>query len=325
MDRLRELEVFVAVADSGGFAKAGRQLRLSPPAITRAIASLEDRLGAPVFNRTTRSVSITDVGRRFLESAQRVLAELDGAEKAAVSETTVPQGHLTITASVTLGRSALAPVACAFLGLNPRVSMSMLLLDRVANLVDEGIDVAVRVGSLPDSNLIARRVGAVRRVLVASPNYLKRRGVPRSPDELRVHSIVAFTGLMPDRQWRFMDGRRGRSVSFAPRLEVNDALAALAAAEAGEGIAPALSYMVKDRIEDGRLVTVLDPFSQPAAPVNLLYAHSRVVSPKVRAFVDFATPHLRATLDTLAVATDPPGAKAAGRPRGGGAKSPAHL
>ena len=299
MDRLHEIEVFIAVADAGSFAKAGARLRLSPPAVTRAISALEDRLGARVFNRTTRSLAITDVGQRFLESARRVLTELENAEKEAVGETGVPQGHLTVTASVTFGRSALAPVVCSFLAQHPRVSISVLLLDRIANLVEEGIDLAVRIGPLPDSSLIAKRVGSVRRVLVASPGYLARRGTPLGPADLRLHSMIAFTGLMPNRELRFLDGRAGNSVSFLPRLEINDAVAAIAAAEMGDGITVALSYMIADHVREGRLVTVLDSVMPPPVPVHLVYPQNRLVAPKLRVFVDFVTPRLKDTLERL--------------------------
>ncbi len=304
MDRLHELEVFVAVADAGSFTKAGTRLRLSPPAVTRAISALESRLGTRVFNRTTRSLTITDVGRRFLENARQVLADLDNAEKEAVGEAAAPQGHLTVTASVTFGRLALTPIVCAFLGAYPRVSVSMLLLDRVANLVEEGIDAAVRIGPLPDSNLIAKRIGDVRRVLVASPDYIARRGAPATPSDLRRHSVIAFTGLMPNREWRFLDGRSGKNVSFASRLEINDAVAAISAAEMGDGIAIALSYMVAEKIREGRLTTVLDDVAPSPAPVHLVYPQNRLIAPKLRAFVDFAAPRLRETLTTLALSTD---------------------
>jgi DNA-binding transcriptional LysR family regulator len=300
VDRLHEIEVFVAVADAGGFAKAGKRLRLSPPAVTRAISALEDRLGARVFNRTTRSIAITDVGRRFLESARRVLADLEAAEKEAVGERATPHGHLTVTASVTFGRTALAPVVCDFLGQHPRVSASVLLLDRVANLVEEGIDVAVRIGRLPDSNLVAKRIGAVRRVLVASPEYLARRAVPTSPAELRVHSVIAFTGLMPNREWRFQNGQKAGSLALQPRFEINDAVAAIRAAEMGYGIAIALSYMVGEKIRAGTLVPVLDAFALPAQPVHLVHPQARLVAPRIRAFIDFAAPRLKAVLDQLA-------------------------
>lgn len=300
MDRLHEIEVFVAVADAGSFAKAGGRLRLSPPAVTRAISALEDRLGARVFNRTTRSLTITDVGQRFLGSARRLLADLETAEKEAVGEAATPQGHLAITASVTFGRSALARVVCGFLDRHPRVTASVLLLDRVVNLVEEGIDVAVRIGQLPDSTLIAKRIGAVQRVLVASPGYLASRGLPAAPEDLRLHSIIAFTGLMPNREWRFLNGQKPGSVSLNPGLELNDAVAAMQAAEEGHGITIALSYMVSDKIRDGTLAPVLDAFALPPVPVHLVYPHARLVAPKVRAFVDFAAPRLKTTLDRLA-------------------------
>lgn len=303
MDRLHELEVLIAVADAGSFAKAGNRLRLSPPAVTRAIAALEERLGTRVFHRTTRSLTITDVGQRFLDSARRILADLDMAEKEAVGETAAPQGHLTITASVTFGRSALAPVVPGFLAQHPKVTASVLLLDRVANLVEEGIDVAVRIGSLPNSNLIARRIGTVRRVLVASPDYLVRRGTPAEPADLKHHGMIAFTGLIPNREWRFNLPQGSASVVLSPALEINDALTAIEAAEMGHGITVALSYMVHDQIRRGTLVAVLDDVAEPPRPVHLVYPESRLVAPKIRAFVDYAAPRLKAVLDYLAPAT----------------------
>jgi DNA-binding transcriptional LysR family regulator len=319
MDRLHEIEVFVAVADAGSFAKAGERLRMSPPAVTRAISALEDRLGARVFNRTTRSLSITDVGQRFLVGARRVLTDLETAEKEAVGEAATPYGHLTITASVTFGRSALAPVVCGFLSQYPRVTASVLLLDRVVSLVEEGIDVAVRIGHLPDSNLIARRIGEVHRLLVASPDYLVRRGAPASPADLRSHSVIAFTALMPNREWRFLNGGKPGSVSLHPTLEINDAVAAIQAAEEGHGITIALSYMVSSQIRAGTLAPVLETFALPPHPVHLVYPHARLIASNTRAFIDFAAPQLKAILDlaawksaqdaTLAGSSDPSGQK----------------
>lgn len=299
MDRLHEIEVFVAVADAGSFAKAGGRLRLSPPAVTRAISALEDRLGARVFNRTTRSLAITEVGQRFLEIARRILTDLDMAEKEAVGEAAVPHGHLTITASVNFGRSALAPQICSFLSQYPQVSVSVMLLDRIVNLVEEGIDVAVRIGSLPDSNLAAKRIGSVRRVLVASPEYLTRRGTPTAPADLKLHSVIAFTGLMPNREWRFSSGQGPNNVTLDPIIEINDAQAAIDAAEIGHGITVALSYMVHDKIKAGKLVAVLDMIAPPPQPVHLVYPQTRLIAPKIRAFIDFAAPRLKHTIDQL--------------------------
>lgn len=299
MDRLHELEVLVAVADAGSFAKAGARLRLSPPAVTRAVSALEKRIGTRVFNRTTRSLTITDAGQRFIERARRILADLEAAQREAAGEAATPRGRLAVTASVTFGRSVLAPVMCAFLDCHPQVTASLLLLDRVVNLVEEGIDVAVRIGQLPDSTLVATRIGAVRRLMVASPDYLARHGAPGSPQELRTHSVIAFTGLMPGRELRFGTGAGRTGVGLAPRLEVNDALAALEAAEAGHGITTALSYMVSERIRAGTLVTVLGRHAPPAQPIHLVYPRTRMVAPPLRAFLDFAAPQLRSALASL--------------------------
>lgn len=299
MDRVHELEVFVGVAEAGSFTRAAARLRISPPAATRAIASLEERLGARLLNRTTRSLSLTESGLRFLESAKRLLAELEAAERAAAGERAAPSGHLAVTAPVTFGRSVLAPVASAFLRAHPDVTASLTLVDRVVNLVEEGFDVAVRIGRLPDSTLVARRVGEVQHVLVASPGYLRERGAPASPAELEGHAVIAFTGLMPNREWRFVDGGAAGRVALRPRLELNDAIAAIAAAEAGDGITLALSYMVADRIADRRLVPVLQRCAPPPVPVQLVYPQARLVASKVRAFADFAAPRLRDLLGGL--------------------------
>ncbi len=299
MDRLHEMEVFVAVADAASFAKAGAKLKISPPSVTRAIASLEERLGARLFNRTTRSLSLTEAGLRFLESAKALLAEIDAAERAAGGEGAVPSGHLTVTASVTFGRTAMAQVMSAFLRLHPRVTASLLLIDRVVNLVEEGIDVAVRIGRLRDSSLVVRRVGEVQRILVASPAYLAKHGEPGSPAELKLHAIIAFSPLMPNREWRFVDGRTSARLALQPRLEINDAAAAISAAEAGDGVTIALSYMVAEKIAEGRLLPVLGQYAPPPVPVQLVHLQSRLVAPKVRAFIEFAVPRLKDVLRRL--------------------------
>jgi DNA-binding transcriptional LysR family regulator len=299
MDRLRAMEVFVAVADAGSFARAGERLRISPPAVTRAVSALEERLGARLFNRTTRSLNLTEAGQRFLESSRRLLAELEEAERDAVGEASVPHGHLTITASMTFGRMALSRIVEEFLSAHPRISASVMLVDRVVNLIEEGIDVAVRIGDLPDSSLVARRIGEVRRVMVASPGYLKKCGAPEHPSELKLHSVIAFTGLMANREWRFSEGGRAGQVSLHPRLEINDAAAAINAAKSGEGITSVLCYMVGEKIRSGELVPVLEPYWPAPAPVQIVYPHSRLLAAKVRAFVDFATPRLRERLQAF--------------------------
>jgi DNA-binding transcriptional LysR family regulator len=305
MDRFHEIEVFIAVNNAGSFAKAGQHLRMSPPAVTRAISALEDRLGARLFQRTTRRLAITDVGTRFLESARRILDDLDAAEREAIGATAAARGHLTVTASVTLGRSLLAPVARQFLAAYPEITLSVLLLDRVTNLIEEGIDAGIRIGPLPDSTMVARKLGAVRRILVASPDYIAQHGAPLVPADLTRHAMIAFTGLMPNREWRFLDGRSGKSVSFMPRLEINDAVAAIAAAEAGEGVTIALSYMVAEKIRQGSLVPVLGDVTPPAVPVHLVFPQSRLPTPKLRAFVDFTAPRMKLALDDLRLSSEP--------------------
>lgn len=290
------MEVFSAVADAGSLAGAAKRLRLSPAAVTRAIASLEDHLGVRLFNRTTRSLSLTEAGSRFLDSTRRLLGALEEAEETAAGATATPSGHLTLTASVALGRACVAPLVYDFLQAEPRVTVSLLLHDRVVNLVEEGIDVAVRIAHLPDSTLVARRVGEVRRLLVGSPAYLADRGTPAVPEDLKHHDVIAFTGLLPGREWRFVDEGRDASIGLAPRVEVNDAAAAIAGAECGRGITIALSYMVAGAIAEGRLVPVLGRFTPPAVPVHLVYPQTRSMAAKVRAFLDFAAPRLQAAL-----------------------------
>jgi DNA-binding transcriptional LysR family regulator len=294
LDRLRAMEVFVAVAEAGGLAAAGAGLRMSPPAVSRALAALEDRLGTRLLNRTTRRVSLTEAGTRYLESARRLLGEIEAAERAAAGETAVPTGHLTITSPVTFGRMHAVALVAAFLRAEPRVTASVLMVDRVVNLVDEGIDLALRIGALPDSSLVAHRVGETRRLLVASPDYLARRGVPMRPEDLKAHDVIAFSGLMPGREWRHAaeDGRPA-AVALSPRLTVNDAAAALEAARRGEGIAVALSYMVAPLLAEGRLCPVLERFAPAPVPVQIVYPHARLLAPKIRAFVAFAVPWLR--------------------------------
>lgn len=305
MDRFHQLEVFVAVADAGSFTKASSRLNMSPPAVTRAIAALEDRIGVRLLYRTTRSLSITEDGLRFLESARRLVSELNAAEREAGGHVAELQGHLSVTTSVTLGRSIFSDIVRDFLKQNSQMRVSVILLDRVVNLVEEGVDVAIRVGELADSSHVARKAGYVRRILVASPAYLKARGVPSIPADLKDHSIIAFTGLMPNREWKYRDGDGYGRVPLQPQFEINDAPAAIRSAVNGEGITIALSYMVKDQLSDGRLQVVLEDFGLPPVPVHLVYPHSRLLAPKIRQFIDFATPRLKqALLNTNDAETD---------------------
>ena len=301
MDRLLEMEVFVAVNEVGSFNKAAERMRISPPAVTRAVSSLEERLGTTLLARTTRRLHLTDAGARFLEHAQRLLAEIESAEKDASGETGVPQGHLTISASVTFARSVITPMVRGFLQTQPKITATVLSLDRVVNLVDEGIDVAVRIGELPASSLIARRVGAVRRIFVASPDYLARRGCPEHPQELKLHSMIGFSNIQASQEWHYKTKAGKGHVSLAPRLMVNDAMAAVEAAVAGEGITMMMSYVVVDLIKSKRLVPVLMDFVPEVVPVHLVFPQSRLVAPKLRAFLDFSAARLKEKLAQLAL------------------------
>lgn len=291
------MEVFVAVAEAGTFATAAARLGMSPPAATRAVAALEDSIGVRLLNRTTRRLSLTEAGALYLTSTRRLLDEIGAAERLAAGEEAVPSGHLTITCSVTFGRIYVVDLIAAFLELQPRVTASVRMLDRVVNLVEEGIDVAIRIGALPDSSLRSCRIGETRRVLVASPDYLERCGTPQRPDDLKAHAVIALTGLMPHRELRHVveDGRIA-NVALSPRLWLNDAAAALHAAEHGEGIAVALSYMVAAHVAQGRLTPVLEDFAPPPIPIQIVYPEARLLAPKIRAFMDFAAPWLRKRL-----------------------------
>jgi DNA-binding transcriptional LysR family regulator len=292
MDRIHQMEVFAAINDTGSFVQASNRLRMSPPAVTRAMNALEDRLGVQLMTRSTRQLTLTDAGARFLIATRQLLAEIETAEKLAVGEEGVAQGHLTVSASLAFSRMIAAPVIRSFLASHPRISVSLIAVDRVTNIVEEGIDVAIRIGELPDSSLMAKRLGVVRRLFVASPEYLERRGTPMDPSELKLHSIIGFTGIMPSHDWHYKHGKSRGHVQLHPRFEVNDATTALTAATAGEGITMALSYMIADEIRSGRLAPVLVDYLPPAEPIHLVYPQSKIVAPKVRAFVDFATDRL---------------------------------
>ncbi len=298
MSDLEHLRVFVAVADAGGFAPAARRLRMSPPAVTRAIAALERHLGARLLHRTTRSVRLTDVGERFLADSRRILMELEEAEAAARGAHVEPQGLLSITASSMFGRLHVAPVLLDFLARHPKVNARTLFVDRIVHLIDEGFDVAVRIARLPDSSLTAVPVGLVRPVIVASPDYLAEHGEPQTPEELAQHRAIGFSQVGAfDSTWTF---RRddGSSYTATPRIQwvANDGEVAIAAAASGHGLSRAISYQVAEAVEAGRLRRVLQAYEPPAIPVQLVYPAGRKAAAKVRAFVDFAAEQLRARL-----------------------------
>lgn len=292
MDRFDELSVFVAILDTGSLAAAGRQLRRSPPAVSRVLAALEARLGARLFERTTRRLAPTDTGRRFGEQARRVLATYGAAMQSAADADAPPHGLLRLTAPAVFGRRHVMPVVTRFLGAWPAVQVEILLSDRNLDLIEEGLDVAVRIGRLADSGLITRRVGEVRRVLVTSPDYLAAHGTPGAPDDLAAHVAIFTSGRPGLVDWRFRIGGRERTRRLAPRLTVNDVEAALVAARAGLGIASALSYQVAEDLAAGGLVRLLAAFEMPPLPVQLVVPSARHMPRRVRAFLDHATREL---------------------------------
>ena len=289
MDRLEAMTAFLAVADLRGFAPAARRLGLSPSAVTRLVAALEERLGARLLQRTTRSVTLTDAGARYLERARRILADVNEAEDAAQAERSVPSGRFVVAAPNVFGRLHVAPLMGAYLTKYPAVTGELTLADRVANLVEDGIDAAVRIGLLEDSSHVARAVGATRRVVVASPAYLKRRKTPRTPDDLSNHDVIQFTAISPTPEWRFASDDAPRRRAFSPRYVTNSADAAIAHAELGGGLTLVLAYQVSAAVQAGRLRVVLRDFEPPPLPIHIVYPSTRLLSAKVRAFIELVT------------------------------------
>lgn len=286
MDRLVAMEAFVRAADSRSFSQAARQMRLSRSVVSRHIASLEGALGARLLQRTTRTLTLTEAGRLYLERARRVLAEVEDAERSVGRLSDAPRGQLRVSAPMSFGFLHLAAAIPAFLARHPDVTVDMSLTDRFVDLVEEGFDVAVRIGRLRDSSLIARRLAPSRLVVCASPDYLARRGVPRTPDDLAAHDCLHNTNIPG--QWAFALPDGGvRMVDVAGRLSANNGDALQAAARAGAGLVYLPSFIVGEDLQAGRLQCVLDGFTMTGATVNAVYPHARHLSPKVRVFVDF--------------------------------------
>lgn len=293
MDRYHAMRVLVRIADTGGFAEAARQLHLSPPAVTRAIAGLEDLIGARLLSRTTRTVKLTEVGKRYVDDCRRILAAIEEAEASAAGSHGKPTGVLTVTASVLFGQIYIMPIVTDFLSEYPDVTGRLLFLDRVTNLVDEGIDVAIRIGQLPDSSYSAIKVGTVRRVICGAPEYFEREGAPREPADLLKHRIVAATSAWTSLEWRFGDQHK-TSVHVRPAIFCNSNEGSISAARSGWGLTRVLSYQIGPDLNDGRLQIVLEDHEEPPLPVHVVHPEGRNASAKVRAFVDFAVARLRA-------------------------------
>ena len=296
MDRIEQMQVLVAVAEEGGFSSAARRLSLSGPAVTRAVSSLEQSLGVQLFKRTTRRVRITEAGAQYVENVKRILSELTEAEEAVSGTDAVPRGHLVVTAPAMFGRLHVIPGIATFLKRFPEMTVDALFLDRIVDMLEEGVDVGVRIGKLPDSSLRARKVAEVRTVLVGAPEYLKANGTPSSPKDLAKHSLItARTGNFSP-TWRFSAENREISLRIKPRLSATSNDAVIEAAINGLGITRALSYQVAQAVSAGKLKVLLEEWEQAPIPVNLVHREDRSAPIKVRAFIDWLHDHLKATL-----------------------------
>jgi DNA-binding transcriptional LysR family regulator len=311
IDRLDTMRVFVTALNEGSLARASQRLGRSPAAVTRAIAALESHVGTILLHRTPRRLQLTEAGERYVAVCRHVLAQLDEADLSATGEGRAPHGVLTVTAPVMFGTRILRPIVGEFLSKYPRVQVRYLLLNRMTNLVDEGIDVGLRIAALQDSALIALRIGEVRRVLCASPAYLARRRAPEKISDLAGHDCIAIEPTSSEDIWSFppLPGRKmARTVRIRPRLMVNADEAAVSAAVDGEGIVRILSYKIQQEVVDGKLVILLPDDQPPPVPVHLIASEHRLALTKVRAFMDFAGERLRASFratETLALVNEP--------------------
>ncbi|MDR6869919.1 DNA-binding transcriptional LysR family regulator [Bosea sp. BE125] len=290
MDRLDELAIFVAIIDAGSLAGAARRLRRSRPAVTRALAGLEERVGARLIARTTRQLTPTEAGQELAVAARRMLADyeesLGGVAAAPV------RGLLRLTAPLAFGRRHVTPLVAEFLDLHPELQVELVLADRNLDLIEEDLHVALRIGALPNSRLVVRKVGEVRRVLVASPAYLQRRPAPKRLADIAGHDVIASVGAGSDLVWRFRGGGRSSRIAITPRLIINEVEAVLIAVRSGRGLARLLSYQAVDDLAAGTLVRLLPEFEPPPSPVQLVVPSGQRLAPKVRAFIDFAASRL---------------------------------
>jgi len=293
MDRLHAMETFVQIVDKGSLTAAADALDTSLPSVVRVLASLERHLQVRLLNRTTRRMHLTDEGARFLERCRAILSQVREAEAALGSRGGEPQGKLAITAPVVFGRRYITPIVNAFVRRYPKVNIDLLLVDRFTNLVEEGLDVAVRVGELPDSSLVAVPVGQARRVVCASPDYLRRQGKPRVPQDVAAHRCVRFTGVAPRDEWDFRMGRREVAIPITSVISCNQIDSALQACLDGLGLGMFFSYQVASHRKAGELKYVLEKFEAEPRPIQVIFAHSKLLSAKVRTFVDECVAQLR--------------------------------
>jgi DNA-binding transcriptional LysR family regulator len=286
MDKFAAMMTFVRIVEKGSLTAAANSLNTTLPSVVRILARLERQLGVSLLNRTTRRIHLTDEGARYLERCRVILSEVQDAEAELSTSQTEPQGRLTVTASVLFGRRYVAPIVSEFLRRHQNVNMEMLFVDRVVNMVEEGIDVAVRIGHLRDSSLVAIHVGQVRRVVCASPQYLRRHGIPRTPDDVRAHRCLRHMGLSPRNEWNFRVGRRATTIPISCAIVCNEIDSTLNACTTGLGLGMFLSYQTAPYRRSNKLRYVLEEFETEAVPVQITYPHTRRLSTTVRAFVD---------------------------------------
>ena len=300
MDRFDAIRTLLAAVDGGSLSAASRKLGMPLPTVSRQVSELEARLRTQLVIRTNRKLLLTDAGSAFVAAGRRVLEELEEAERAAAGEYRIPRGDLLVTAPIMFGKLHVTPVVLAFLAAYPEVNVRVALFDHVIDLVENHVDVAVRIGHLPDSGLVAARIGEIHWVICASPAYLSTRGTPVAPDDLAQHDCIGFEGLQMVRTWPFGRGTNARTVAIRPRFAANTADAIIEAAIAGIGIARLTSYQAVEAIRDGRLVSLLRGYSPEPLPVHLVHTGAPLVPLKMRAFLDFASPRLKASLADIA-------------------------
>ena len=300
MDRFDAIRTLLAAVDGGSLSAASRKLGVPLPTVSRQVSELEARLRTQLVIRTNRKLLLTDAGSAFVAAGRRVLEDLEEAERAAAGEYRIPRGDLLVTAPIMFGKLHVTPVVLAFLAAYPEVNVRVALFDHVIDLVENHVDVAVRVGHLPDSGLVAARIGEIHWVICASPAYLSTRGTPVAPDDLAQHDCIGFEGLQMVRTWPFGRGTNAKTVAIRPRFAANTADAIIEAAIAGIGIARLTSYQAVDAIHDGRLVSLLRGYSPEPLPVHLVHTGPPLVPLKMRAFLDFASPRLKASLADIA-------------------------
>ena len=297
MDRLEAMSILVAAIEAGSLSGAARRLAMPLATVSRKVADLESHLRSRLLVRSTRRLALTEAGRSYVEACRRILDEVAEAERAASGEYRAPRGELLVAAPVVLGRLHVLPIVVEFLKAQPQIDVRLALADRIAHLLEEHIDVAVRIGELPDSSQVALRVGSIRHVVCASPAYFAARGVPQRPAELAGHDCITFEGISAAAAWNFA-GRKPQSVRVHSRLVVNTAEAAIDAALAGLGITRVLSYQAQQALRSGALELALEAHEPAPRPVHLLHAGGRLLPLKLRAFLDFAAPRLRERLSS---------------------------